>query len=195
MSNATTAASESSESEVLAAGLPAEVDSRRAWAQALVERARSEGVALTGEEGRSRCRRLHRDQRSWCCASRGFRIPWHRCIWMAWSAMATPEYRWWIGEHGHRCNISRPRCQCTCMAKVAHRTVERCKEDDASGAAAVFRGARVPTRAKACVRGGVGVRDRRNGHRCRVIAEHIKCRNLNRSRRRRYRTRRVRTRV
>jgi transposase-like protein len=34
-----------------AAGLPAEVDPRRAWAQALVERARSEGVALTGEDG------------------------------------------------------------------------------------------------------------------------------------------------
>jgi hypothetical protein len=50
MSNATTAASES---EVLAvAGLPAaEVDPRRAWARALVERARSEGVALTGEDG------------------------------------------------------------------------------------------------------------------------------------------------
>ncbi|MGE5700875.1 MAG: IS256 family transposase [Arthrospira platensis] len=49
MSNTTTTASES---EVLAAaGLPAEVDPRRAWAQALVERARSEGVALTGEDG------------------------------------------------------------------------------------------------------------------------------------------------
>ncbi len=34
-----------------AAGPPADVDSRRAWAQALVERARSEGVALTGEDG------------------------------------------------------------------------------------------------------------------------------------------------
>lgn len=53
MSNATTTtASENGESEVLAAaGLPAEVDPRRAWAQALVERARSEGVALTGEDG------------------------------------------------------------------------------------------------------------------------------------------------
>jgi putative transposase len=51
MSNATTTASESSESEVLAAGLPAEGDAKRAWAQALVERARSEGVALTGEDG------------------------------------------------------------------------------------------------------------------------------------------------
>jgi putative transposase len=53
MSNATTTtASESGESEVLAAaGLLAEVDPRRAWAQALVERARSEGVALTGEDG------------------------------------------------------------------------------------------------------------------------------------------------
>jgi putative transposase len=52
MSNATTTAPESDESEVLgAAGLPAEGDPRRAWAQALVERARSEGVALTGEDG------------------------------------------------------------------------------------------------------------------------------------------------
>jgi putative transposase len=51
MSNATTTAPESSESEVLAAGLPAEGDAKRAWAQALVERARSEGVALTGEDG------------------------------------------------------------------------------------------------------------------------------------------------
>jgi len=53
MSNARrTAASENGESEVLAAaGLPAEADPRRAWAQALVERARSEGVSLTGEDG------------------------------------------------------------------------------------------------------------------------------------------------
>jgi putative transposase len=53
MSNATTTtASENGESEVLAAaGLPAEADTRRAWTQALVERARSEGVALTGEDG------------------------------------------------------------------------------------------------------------------------------------------------
>lgn len=54
MSNATrVTASEDGESEVLAAaGLPvAEVDPRRAWAQALVERARSEGVSLTGEDG------------------------------------------------------------------------------------------------------------------------------------------------
>lgn len=51
MSNATTTAPESGESETLAAGPPAEVDPRRAWAQALVERARSEGVALTGEDG------------------------------------------------------------------------------------------------------------------------------------------------
>jgi transposase-like protein len=51
MSNATRTTA--SEGEVLAAaGLPAgEVDPRRAWAQALVERARSEGVALTGEDG------------------------------------------------------------------------------------------------------------------------------------------------
>lgn len=50
MSNATTTTE--SEGEVLAAaGLPGEVDPRRAWAQALVERARSEGVALTGEDG------------------------------------------------------------------------------------------------------------------------------------------------
>jgi putative transposase len=52
MSNATSTAPESSEGEVLAAaGPPTEVDPRRAWAQALVERARSEGVALTGEDG------------------------------------------------------------------------------------------------------------------------------------------------
>jgi transposase-like protein len=52
MSNTTTAAPVSSESEVLAAaGPPAEVDPRRAWMQALVERARSEGVTLTGEDG------------------------------------------------------------------------------------------------------------------------------------------------
>ena len=50
MSNASTTTE--SEGEVLAAaGLPVEVDPRRAWAQALVERARSEGVALTGEDG------------------------------------------------------------------------------------------------------------------------------------------------
>jgi len=46
----TAAAVEDGESEVLPAAVP-EVDSRRAWAQALVDRARSEGVALTGEEG------------------------------------------------------------------------------------------------------------------------------------------------
>lgn len=57
MSNAASAGAVSvdgggGESEVLsAAGLPAEVDAKRAWAQALVERARSEGVALTGEDG------------------------------------------------------------------------------------------------------------------------------------------------
>jgi hypothetical protein len=53
MSNATRAtASEDGESEVLAAaGLPTEADPGRAWAQALVDRARSEGVALTGEDG------------------------------------------------------------------------------------------------------------------------------------------------
>lgn len=39
------------ESEVLPAEVPASTDSRRAWAQALVDRARSEGVALTGEDG------------------------------------------------------------------------------------------------------------------------------------------------
>jgi transposase-like protein len=50
MSNATTVASEGGEGEA-AGGLPAEVDSKRAWAQALVDRARSEGVALTGEDG------------------------------------------------------------------------------------------------------------------------------------------------
>lgn len=41
---------DSGESEVLAAEL-AGSDSRRVWAQALVDRARSEGVALTGEDG------------------------------------------------------------------------------------------------------------------------------------------------
>lgn len=52
MSNATTTTSEGGEGEVLAAAGPAaEVDPRRAWAQALVERARSEGVSLTGEDG------------------------------------------------------------------------------------------------------------------------------------------------
>jgi putative transposase len=52
MSNAMTTVPEGSESEVPpAAGVPAEVDSKRAWAQALVERARSEGVSLTGEDG------------------------------------------------------------------------------------------------------------------------------------------------
>jgi putative transposase len=50
MSNATTTASESGESEVLPVEL-AGTDSRRAWAQALVDRARSEGVSLTGEDG------------------------------------------------------------------------------------------------------------------------------------------------
>lgn len=54
MNNATSTAgvpSDDGESEVL---LPAELagtDSRRVWAQALVDRARSEGVALTGEDG------------------------------------------------------------------------------------------------------------------------------------------------
>lgn len=42
---------EGGESEVLPAAVPAGADSRRAWAQALVDRARSEGVALTGEDG------------------------------------------------------------------------------------------------------------------------------------------------
>lgn len=52
MGNATTTASEGGESEVLSvAGLPVEGDSKRAWAHALVDRARSEGVALTGEDG------------------------------------------------------------------------------------------------------------------------------------------------
>jgi putative transposase len=53
MSNATSAVPvDGGESEVLpAAGPPAEVDSRRAWALELVDRARSEGVALTGEDG------------------------------------------------------------------------------------------------------------------------------------------------
>jgi putative transposase len=38
-------------SGVLAAVAPAGADARRVWAQALVDRARSEGVALTGEDG------------------------------------------------------------------------------------------------------------------------------------------------
>ncbi len=50
MSNATTAVSEGGEGEVLPAEL-AGTDSRRAWAQELVDRARSEVVALTGEDG------------------------------------------------------------------------------------------------------------------------------------------------
>jgi len=56
MSKGTTTTVESSfdgggESEVLPAAVPAGSDARRAWAQALVDRARSEGVALTGEDG------------------------------------------------------------------------------------------------------------------------------------------------
>jgi hypothetical protein len=51
MSNATATTPESGEGEVLPAVAPAGADSRRAWAQALVDRARSEGVALTGEGG------------------------------------------------------------------------------------------------------------------------------------------------
>lgn len=39
------------EGEVLSAAALGEVDSRRVWAQALVDRTRSEGVALTGEDG------------------------------------------------------------------------------------------------------------------------------------------------
>ncbi len=53
MSNATTTTgvpSDDGEGEVLSAEL-AGTDSRRAWAQALVDRARSEGVSLTGEDG------------------------------------------------------------------------------------------------------------------------------------------------
>jgi hypothetical protein len=46
MSNATSAASEGGESDVLPAAVPTGGDARRAWAQALVDRARSEGVAL-----------------------------------------------------------------------------------------------------------------------------------------------------
>jgi putative transposase len=42
---------EGAEGEVLPAAVPASADARRAWAQALVDRARSEGVALTGEDG------------------------------------------------------------------------------------------------------------------------------------------------
>lgn len=52
MSNATTTVPvDGGESETLPAVPPAEGDARRAWAQALVERARSEGVALTGDDG------------------------------------------------------------------------------------------------------------------------------------------------
>jgi putative transposase len=57
MSKGTTAgavpSSDDGESEVLpaAAALPTGADARRAWAQALVDRARGEGVALTGEDG------------------------------------------------------------------------------------------------------------------------------------------------
>jgi len=53
MSNATTTTgvpSDDGEGEVLPAEL-AGTDSRRVWAQALVDRARSEGVSLTGEDG------------------------------------------------------------------------------------------------------------------------------------------------
>jgi putative transposase len=39
------------EGEVLPAAVPVGGDARRAWAQALVDRARGEGVALTGEDG------------------------------------------------------------------------------------------------------------------------------------------------
>jgi putative transposase len=56
MSNATTTSAvpsvDGGEGEVLPAAVPlGGADSRRAWAQALVDRARSEGVALTGEDG------------------------------------------------------------------------------------------------------------------------------------------------
>jgi putative transposase len=55
MSNAKTTGAplvDGGESEVLPAAVPAAgADSRRAWAQELVDRARSEGVALTGEDG------------------------------------------------------------------------------------------------------------------------------------------------
>jgi hypothetical protein len=54
MSKATTATDgpfvDGGEGEVLPAEL-AGPDSRRAWAQELVDRARSEGVSLTGEDG------------------------------------------------------------------------------------------------------------------------------------------------
>lgn len=53
MSNAKTAAPVDGGEEGMlpAAAAPAEADSRRAWALELVDRARSEGVALTGEDG------------------------------------------------------------------------------------------------------------------------------------------------
>lgn len=53
MSNAKTAAPvDGGEEETVLAAVPAgEGDARRAWAHALVDRARSEGVSLTGEEG------------------------------------------------------------------------------------------------------------------------------------------------
>jgi hypothetical protein len=54
MSNATTTTgvpSDGGEGEVLPAAELAGTDSGRAWAQQLVDRARSEGVSLTGEDG------------------------------------------------------------------------------------------------------------------------------------------------
>lgn len=51
MSNVTTTTAEGGDGVVLPAVAPAGADSRRAWAQALVDRARSEGVALTGRMG------------------------------------------------------------------------------------------------------------------------------------------------
>ncbi len=52
MSNATTAASVDEGDDGTAAAPPlVESDGMRAWAEALVDRARTEGVALTGEDG------------------------------------------------------------------------------------------------------------------------------------------------
>jgi hypothetical protein len=52
-------------------------------------------------------------------------------------------------QYETRRNMYRPRCQCTCVAKVAHRTVEKSrKEDDPSSAAAVLRGTLEPARAE-----------------------------------------------
>jgi hypothetical protein len=59
MSNATTAASVDEGDDGTAAApsllVPVESDGMRAWTEALVDRARSEGVALSGEDGLLTC--------------------------------------------------------------------------------------------------------------------------------------------